>query len=190
METPTPQFIDAKAKVAAAKAALDRAQAQREEAAENVRAARAKVMQAESRISVEAQSLAAAQADLAEALLAGKHPDKLQGRVNSIKLNVDSLRAHQSQLSAAADAIEVDLGRTWGPVADAEAKLAEAEFHELLARYAKMIAPAIPLAVEIRLRSHRTNMSMELSGLLLDTRRAQLGPFCLDTDGNLFLSPR
>jgi hypothetical protein len=190
MQTTPPQFIDTQEKIDVAKAAVDAAKAQRESAVQAVRDARNRAMQAESRLATETQSLASAQAELGAALMADKPAARLQEKVNAAGLNVDSLRSLHAQLSSQADALDAGLSRTFGPIAEAEANLDSAEFDHLIATYAKMIAPAIPIAAEIRQRSHRKGMSMDLSGFLLDGRRPQIGPFTVDANGHLFFQLR
>jgi chromosome segregation ATPase len=185
-----PNFVDTAAKVAAAKAALDAATAKREEAAQAARDARAKAHAVLSKIDAETQSLATAQEALGAALMAGTPIEKLQALVNGLRLNVESLKDLHRRLNAQADAADADLPRGYAPIAEAQQRLDLAEFDHLLAQYAKLIAPAISMAAEIRLRSHRMSISMELSGLLLDPRRAQIGPYSVDAAGNLFMSLR
>jgi hypothetical protein len=184
-------FVDTAAKVSAAKVLLDTAKAKQEAAVQAARDARSKAHQVEIKISTETQLLSAAQAELSSALMEdGKSIEKLQQRVNGIRLNIESLRDLHARLHQHADEMDAGLSRSYAPIIDAQQRLDLTEFDHLLATYAKAIAAAIPLAVEIRLRSHRLNVSMELSGLLLDPRRAQIGPYSVDADGNLFVNLR
>jgi hypothetical protein len=133
----------------------------------------------------QAALLAQAQAELTAAVLSGGDSDAVRARAQDAETKIDALDSSAAILTKEEARLRVELQRHQDPVGSAENAVKEAELHVLLAQYAKLIAPAIPLALEIR---RRTNQWLDAnSSCLLNPRDRRIGrSFKVDDDGSVY----
>jgi chromosome segregation ATPase len=180
-----PVIDEADARLEAAKATLAHAKAAQGEKASALNAARIELGNVLNTRSMEAAALAQAQSELVPAVLSGADHDEVRQRAQDAQTKIDALTSTAAILTKEAERLNVELQRHHSPVGSAQKAVEEAELYALLARYAKLIAPAIPLALEIR---RRTNQWVDAdSSCLLNPSDRRIGRnFKVDDDGSVY----
>jgi chromosome segregation ATPase len=179
-----PQFQDVEEKVAAAKAHLEQATARQNAAEKIVSDARQQSAVARHKCATEREALTAAQNELGAALLANTDGEQVQRRIQDLQTRIDALTSLADAATQEAQRAEADLKqRFYSQVTQAEKDLAEAELNALLAKYAKLLEPLIPLAREISWRAPHLTLA---PSYLIDVKHPHLGQLSVRDDGSLF----
>jgi chromosome segregation ATPase len=179
------EFEEAEAMLEAAKTLHARATAAHNEKAGALNAVRMQLGNVLNTRTAQAALLAQAQSELTAAVLSGADSDAVRARAQDAETKIDALDSSAAILTKEEARLRVELQRHHDPVGSAENAVNEAELHVLLAKYAALIAPAIPLALEIR---RRTNQWLDAnSSCLLNPSDRRIGrSFKVDDDGSVY----
>jgi len=180
-----PVIDQADAYLESAKAALALAAAAQGEKASAMNAVRIQLGNVLNTRTMETAALAQAQSELVPAVLSGADADEVRVRAQDAQTKIDALTSTAAILTKEEARLRVEHDRHHPIVGSAQKALEEAELHVLLAKYAKLIAPAIPLALEIR---RRTNQWLDAnSSCLLNPSDRRIGrSFKVDDDGSVY----
>jgi hypothetical protein len=179
-----PHLEQADARLEAAKDALARAQAAQNEKASAMNAARMELGNVLNMRDLEAAALAQAQSELVPAVLSGADHDEVRQRAQDSQTKIDALTSTAAILTKEAERLKVEHDSHYGSIGSAGAALDEAELSVLLVKYAKLIAPALPLALELR---RRMNEWSEIPGCLLNPSNRDIGRnYKVDDDGSVY----
>jgi chromosome segregation ATPase len=144
-----PQFENVEEKSAAAKIHLEKMTARLNAAQQTASDARQQSAMARQKCSTERETLTAAQAELGAALLANTNADKVQRRIQDLQTRIDALMSLSDTALKDAQRAETEVPKLYGAVNQADNDLKSAELNVLLANYAKLLVPLIPIAREI-----------------------------------------
>jgi hypothetical protein len=139
-----PQFDQADARLAAAKAALARATAAQGEAASAWNAVRTQLGNVLNTRTMQTATLAQAQSELVPAVLSGADHDEVRQRAQNAQTKIDALTSTAAILTKEEARLRVQHDKHHPIVGIAQKTLEEAELNVLLVKYAKLIAPANP----------------------------------------------
>jgi chromosome segregation ATPase len=178
-----PAIDQANERLEAAKAALARVNAVHGEKAGALNAVRLQLGNVLNTRTMETAALAQAQSELVPAVLSGADADEVRQRAQDAQTKIDALNSSAAILTKQMERLRVEHDNHSN--SSAENAVKEEELHVLLAQYAALIAPAIPLALEIR---RRTNQWLDASAsCLLNPSDRRIGRnFNVADDGSVY----
>lgn len=185
-----PEMIDTAQKLDTARAELEEAQRALSAHTDAARRARALLAEIRARVNNEARALTDAKAAHARALLANDATREHAETIRHLETNLGSLTELLEKQSAEADRLDAEIMKHGSVVQRAEMEVARAHKNDLIARYLKLIAPAIPLAREIHARAQQWNIQLggfnsHGSGLLLNLASPTVGRFTVNEAGEI-----
>lgn len=171
-------------KLEIAKTALAAAEVDREQRLATAQAARDKASAAQDQINAGTKQLSRLKIELGNLLLDGADGSDAQHKIRDMQTKLEGLRGVFEHLNKQADELDTTLLKNSHALAQALSLVSQCEFSDLVSRYAKIVAPALPLAAQIRAVAGRHGIGgLDLSGLLIDPRNPTIGSYRLFENG-------